>query len=58
MPGSRSGVARRRRPAIAIPVRGLVTLASSPHRAVSAAMVALLVTDQADRVRATRSAGV
>ena len=44
-----------RRPAIAIAVRGLVTLASRPHRAVRAAMVTLLVTDHADRVRATRS---
>lgn len=43
------GLARRRRPAIGIPVRGLVTLASRPHRAVSAAMVMLLLTDQADR---------
>jgi len=56
--GSRSGVASRRRPAIAILVRALVTLAGSPHRAASAAMVALLLTDQADSVRATRSAGV
>jgi hypothetical protein len=44
-----------RRPAIAIAVRGPVMLASRPHRAVRAAMVALLVTDHADRVRATRS---
>jgi hypothetical protein len=47
-----------RRPAIAIALRGPVMAASSPHRAVMAAMVALLVTDHADRVRATRSVGV
>ena len=45
-------------PATAIAIRGLVTLASTPHRAVSAAIAALLLTDQADRVRATRSAGI
>jgi hypothetical protein len=47
-----------RRPATAIAVRGLVIVASTPHRAVIAAMVALLVTDHADRVRATRSGAV
>ncbi len=40
-----------RMPAIAIAVRGLVMQASRPHRAVRAAMVALLVTDHAERVR-------
>jgi len=53
--GSRSGVVRISRPANAIAARGLVMLASRPHRALRAAMVALLLTDQADRVRATRS---
>jgi hypothetical protein len=32
--------------------------ASTPHKAVSAAMVALLVIDQADKVRATRLVAV
>jgi hypothetical protein len=45
-------------PAVAIAVRGLVMLAMRPHSAVKAAMVALLATDQADRVRATRSVSV
>jgi hypothetical protein len=39
------------RSAIAIAARGPVMAASRPHRAVRAAMMALLVTDQADRVR-------
>jgi hypothetical protein len=56
--GSRSGVAKMRTPATAIAVRGLVMLASRPHRAVRAAMVRLVLTDQADRVRATRSLSV
>jgi hypothetical protein len=51
-------VASRSTPASAIAVRRLVTLASRPHKAVITAMVRLLLTDQADRVRATRSAGV
>jgi hypothetical protein len=42
-------------PAIAIALRGLVRLASRPHRAVRAAMLALLLTDHADSVRAIRS---
>jgi hypothetical protein len=46
------------KPAVAIATRRLVRLASRPHRAVRTAMVALLVTDHADRVRATRSAPV
>ena len=46
------------RPAIAIVARGPVMLASRLHTAVRAAMVALLVTDHADRVRATRSVAV
>ena len=46
------------RPASAIAARGLVRLASRPHSAVMAAMVALLLTDHADRVRATRSGAV
>jgi hypothetical protein len=48
-------VARISTPATAIPILGLVRPASTPHKAVSAATVRLLVTDQADRVRATRS---
>nr|WP_309240075.1 hypothetical protein [Actinomadura sp. J1-007] len=51
-------MARTRTPAIAIAVRGPVAAASSPHTAVMAAMDALLVTDQADRTRATRPASV
>jgi hypothetical protein len=51
-------VVRIRRPATAIAVRRLVTAASKPHKAVKAAMVALLVTDHADRVRATLSVRV
>lgn len=51
-------MARSNTPAIAIAARGLVTLASRPHTAVRAAIVALLVTDHADRVRATRSFAV
>jgi len=47
-------VASRKTPAIAIALRGLVALASRPHRAIKAATVALLVIDHADRVRATR----
>jgi hypothetical protein len=47
-----------RRPAIAIAVRALVRCAKRPHRAVMAAMVAVLVTDHADSVRATRSVAV
>ena len=54
--GSRTGVASRSRPAAAIAVRVLVTAASRPHSAVAAAMATLLVTDHADRVRATRLA--
>jgi len=43
---------------MAMAARGLVMLASRPHRAVRAAMVRLLVTDHAARVRATRSVSV
>ncbi|GDY49563.1 hypothetical protein SVIO_001860 [Streptomyces violaceusniger] len=39
-------------------VRGLVAAASRPHRAVTAAMAALLLTDHAVRVRATRPGSV
>src|SRR6202041_1891279 len=53
--GNSSGVASINTPAIAIAMRGLVTPASRPHSAVSAAMLALLVIDHADSVRATRS---
>lgn len=45
-------------PAIAIATRRLVMLASRPHRAVIAAMVTLLVTDHADRVRVMRLVSV
>ncbi len=41
--------------ATAIAMRRLVTLASRPHRKVSVAMLALVLTDHADSVRATRS---
>ena len=47
-----------RTPAIAIAVRGPVMPASRPHRTVRLAMVRLLVTDQADKVRAIRSVSV
>jgi hypothetical protein len=46
------------RPAIAIAARGPVMLASRPHRAVSAAIVTLVLTDHADRTRAVRPESV
>lgn len=52
-----AGVASSRAPAAAIAMRGLVSVASTPHRAVTDAMAALLVMDQAARERATRSSG-
>jgi hypothetical protein len=52
--GSKGGVARISMPAIAIAIRGLVRLASTPHSAVSTAIVVLLLIDHADRVRASR----
>jgi hypothetical protein len=51
-------VASSRSPAIAIATRRLVMVASRPHRAVRTAMLMLLLTDQADRVRATRSGAI
>lgn len=56
--GSKSGVARISTPAIAIAVRGLVRLASTPDSMVNTAIVVLLLIDHADRVRATRSLSV
>jgi hypothetical protein len=44
--------------AMAIAARGPVMAASRPDRAVRAEMAALLMTDQADRVRAIRSVSV
>ncbi|CAM5328693.1 hypothetical protein SFUMM280S_09189 [Streptomyces fumanus] len=55
--GSSSGVASSRTPARPMAVRGPSTPPSTPHRAVSSAVDALAVTDQADRARTTRSAG-
>jgi hypothetical protein len=45
-------------PATVIAVRGLVASASRPPSALKMAMEALLLIDQADRVRAMRSLGV
>ena len=56
--GSSSGVASKSTPAVAIAARGPMMLAKNPQRAVKSAMVALLVIDHADRVRATRSVPV
>jgi len=51
-------VASSSTPATAIAARGPVKLASTPHRPVRIAMEALVLTDQADSVRVTRSDGV
>jgi LysR substrate binding domain-containing protein len=52
--GSRSGAARISTPTLAIPVRGLVRLATTPHSAVNTVIVVLLLIDHADKVRAAR----
>ena len=56
--GSKNGVASMSTPATAIAMRGPMTAAKAPHSAVMPAIAALLVTDHAASVRATRSAGV
>jgi hypothetical protein len=45
-------------PATPIAIRGPVTVASSPPSAVMTAIEVLVLTDQADRMRATRSGGL
>ena len=47
-----------RAPATAIAIRGPARLPSRPNRAVMTAMLVLVLTDQADRVRATRSGAI
>src|SRR5262249_47956579 len=56
--GRRNGVASRRAPDKAIAGRGPRVAPRTPQAAVSTAVAALVVTDQADSVRATRSAAV